>query len=38
VIGSYTFFHQTFDRSRNADIDQNRVFFGLQYAYPISIY
>ena len=38
VIGSYTFFHQTFDRNRNADIDQNRVFFGLQYAYPISIY
>jgi hypothetical protein len=38
VIGSYTFFHQTFDRTRNADLDQNRVFLGLQYAYPISIY
>lgn len=38
VIGSYTFFKETFDRSRNGDIDQNRVFLGLQYAYPISIY
>ena len=38
VIGSYTFFQQTFDRSGNGDIDQNRVFLGLQYAYPISIY
>ena len=38
VIGSYTFFQQTFDRSRNGDIDQNRVFLGLQYAFPIAIY
>ena len=38
LIGSYTFYHETFDRSRNSDIDQNRVFFGVQYAYPISIY
>lgn len=38
LIGSYTFFHQTFDRARDRDIDQNRVFLGLQYAYPVSIY
>ena len=38
AIASYTFFHQSFDRSGVGDIDQNRVFLGLQYAYPISIY
>lgn len=40
LIGSYTFFHQTTDTGgRNSvDIDQNRVFLGLQYAFPISLY
>jgi hypothetical protein len=38
LIGSYTFFHQTDDRSNNSDIDQNRVFLGLQYAFPINFY
>jgi hypothetical protein len=41
LIGAYTFFHQTVDRTsgnQNADIDQNRVFLGLQYAFPITIY
>jgi len=38
LIGSYTFFRQTSDRSGVGDVDQNRVFFGIQYAYPIVIY
>ena len=38
AIASYTFFNQTFERRGNPDINQNRLFFGLQYAYPISIY
>jgi hypothetical protein len=37
VIGSYTFFKQTGDR-RDDDIDQNRVFLGVQYAFPINFY
>jgi opacity protein-like surface antigen len=37
VIGGYTFFHQTSDRS-GADLDQNRVYLGLQYAFPINFY
>jgi len=37
VIGSYTFFRQRGDR-QDTDIDQNRVFFGLQYAFPINFY
>jgi predicted porin len=36
LIGSYTFFKQTEDRQ--GDIDQNRVFFGIQYAFPINFY
>ena len=35
LVGSYTFFHQTSDRGF-IEYDQNRVFLGLQYAYPIS--
>jgi len=37
LVGSYTFFHQTDDRG-TGDIDQNRVFFGIQYAFPINFY
>jgi opacity protein-like surface antigen len=37
VIGSYTFFQQRSDVS-NSDVDQNRVFLGLQYAFPINFY
>jgi len=38
LIGSYTFFHQTSDARGVGNIDQNRVFLGLQYAYPINFY
>jgi hypothetical protein len=39
LIGSYTFFYQKEDRRGSTDeFDQNRVFFGVQYAYPITIY
>ena len=38
LLGAYNFFHETNDRSNQGDIDQNRVFFGIQYAYPIVIY
>jgi hypothetical protein len=40
LIGSYTFFDQSQDRQvgLDRDVDQNRVFLGVQYAYPISIY
>jgi hypothetical protein len=40
LIGSYTFFDQSEDRGTGSDrdVDRNRVFFGVQYAYPISIY
>jgi len=34
LIAAYTFFAQREDRVE--DIDQNRVFLGLQYAYPIN--
>jgi predicted porin len=36
LIGSYTFFRQT--SNREGDIDQNRVFLGVQYAFPINFY
>jgi hypothetical protein len=37
VVGAYTFFNQRTDNDpRGLDIDQNRVFLGLQFAYPIS--
>jgi len=38
VVGSYTFFRQTSNNSSVGDIDQNTVFLGLQYAFPITIY
>jgi hypothetical protein len=40
LIGAYTFFDQSEDRTAGSDrdVDRNRVFFGVQYAYPISIY
>jgi hypothetical protein len=40
LVGGYTFFDQTQDRQTGDDNDfyRNRVFFGVQYAYPISIY
>jgi hypothetical protein len=34
LFAGYTFFHQTEDGVE--DIDQNRVFLGLQFAYPIN--
>jgi hypothetical protein len=34
LVASYTFFAQREDGVE--DIDQNRVFFGIQYAYPIN--
>jgi hypothetical protein len=40
LIGSYTFYHQSSERSgRSAiELDQNRVFLGVQYAFPINFY
>jgi hypothetical protein len=38
LIGSYTFYQQTDSRGGDRDIDQNRVFLGVQYAFPINIY
>jgi predicted porin len=38
VIGSYTFFHQRESNSTTENIDQNRVFLGVQYAFPITVY
>ena len=38
AIASYTFFRQTTDRRGVGDVDQNVVFLGLRYAYPITIY
>lgn len=36
AIGSYTYYMQTSDR-RASEYDQNRIFLGLQYAYPINL-
>jgi hypothetical protein len=37
VVGAYTFFNQRTDNDpRAVDVDQNRVFLGLQFGYPIS--
>jgi hypothetical protein len=36
VIARYRFVDQTSDRSAN-EYDRNRVFLGLQYAYPITL-
>jgi hypothetical protein len=39
LTGSYTFFKQTGTPSSSVtEIDQNRVFFGIRYAYPINFY
>jgi hypothetical protein len=38
LIGSYRFFHQQQNGNSANDIDQNRVFFGVQYAFPITFY
>jgi predicted porin len=38
LVGSYTFFHQNEKNGTNETIDQNRVFFGVQYAFPITFY
>jgi len=38
AIASYTFFNQTVDTRGVGDIDQNRAFLGVQYAFPITIY
>jgi hypothetical protein len=39
LIGSYTYFHQINDTGRSSEeIDQNRVFLGVQYAFPINLY
>jgi hypothetical protein len=38
LVGSYTFFRQRSDTSSTAaaDVDQNRVFLGVQVAYPFG--
>ena len=36
LIGAYTFYRQREDSG--TDIDQNRVFLGVQYAFPINFY
>jgi predicted porin len=38
IIGSYTFFHQRDSNGTTDNIDQNRVFLGVQYAFPITFY
>jgi hypothetical protein len=38
LIGSYTFFRQTTNERNVGDLDQNRVFLGVQYAFPINFY
>jgi hypothetical protein len=38
LIGSYTFYRQTTTDKSIGDIDQNRVFLGVQYAFPINFY
>ena len=38
IIGSYTFFHQQRSNGTTETIDQNRVFLGAQYAFPITVY
>jgi predicted porin len=40
IIGSYTYFHERSERNSNGSetIDQNRVFLGVQYAFPITFY
>jgi hypothetical protein len=38
LFGSYTYFHQKDSNGTSDTIDQNRVFLGVQYAFPITIY
>jgi predicted porin len=38
LIGSYTYYRQTTTDKSIGDIDQNRVFLGVQYAFPINFY
>jgi hypothetical protein len=40
LIGSYTFYRQEIDGSDidSSDVDQNRIFLGVQYAFPINFY
>ena len=40
LIGSYTYYHERSERnaSKTENIDQNRVFLGVQYAFPITFY
>jgi hypothetical protein len=38
LIASYTFFHENSKNGTNETTDQNRVFLGAQYAFPIVIY
>ena len=40
LIGSYTYYHERSERisTNTENIDQNRVFLGVQYAFPITFY
>jgi hypothetical protein len=38
LIGSYTYYKETSSERNVGDIDQNRVFLGVQYAFPINFY
>ena len=38
IIGSYRYFHQHRSNGTTDTIDRNRVFLGVQYAFPITIY
>jgi hypothetical protein len=38
LIGSYTYYRETSSERNIGDIDQNRVFLGVQYAFPINFY
>ncbi|HXH83310.1 MAG TPA: hypothetical protein VNN07_10310 [Candidatus Tectomicrobia bacterium] len=37
LIASYTFYMQRSDGAVGLDVDQNRLFFGIQIAYPIAL-
>jgi hypothetical protein len=38
LIGSYTYYRETSSERNVGDLDQNRVFLGVQYAFPINFY
>jgi hypothetical protein len=38
LIGAYTFYQQTTTQRNVGDIDQNRVYLGVQYVFPINFY